>query len=61
MNINREYDAFCFDEACSYILSELSQEKPRTPKWDDKNIDSGNNQTSNNDTIKWMMSHNKTL
>lgn len=60
LNINREYDAFCFDEACSYILSELCQEKPRTPKWDDNNINSNNNQ-SNNDTIKWMMSHNKTL
>lgn len=26
-----EYTAFCFDEACEYIISQLQQEK--NPKW----------------------------
>lgn len=29
-----EYTAFCFDEACSYIISMMRQEKE--PKWADK-------------------------
>ncbi|WP_369703029.1 hypothetical protein [Clostridium moutaii] len=61
LSIEDNYTAFCFDEACDYILSELSKEKPRTPKWDYKeNIDLSSNE-SNKDTIKWMMKHNKTL
>jgi translation initiation factor 2B subunit (eIF-2B alpha/beta/delta family) len=58
LNIKNDYDAFCFDEACDYILSELSKEKPRTPKWEDKRHI---NTHSNQDTIKWMMKHNKSL
>ena len=29
--ITDEYTAFCFDEACDYIISQLEQEKK--PKW----------------------------
>ena len=33
MAIEDEYDAFCFDEACAYFLSELSAEKqPHFPE-----------------------------
>ncbi len=56
LNIQSEYDAFCFDEACSYIISELSQEKPKTPKWADEDITE-----KNEDTLKWIALHNKTL
>ncbi|KAA8676204.1 hypothetical protein F3O63_03785 [Clostridium sp. HV4-5-A1G] len=59
LNIENSYDAFCFDEACDYILSELSKEKPRTPKWGDnkRHVIDDNNKS----TIKWMMKHNKPL
>ena len=56
LNIQNEYDAFCFDEACSYIISELSQEKPKTPRWTDEDITE-----KNEDTLKWIALHNKTL
>jgi hypothetical protein len=59
LRIENDYDAFCFDEACDYILSELCKEKPRTPKWgDNKRQVTDNNNIS---TIKWMMKHNKPL
>ena len=33
MAIEDEYDAFCFDEACAYFLSELGAEKqPHFPE-----------------------------
>lgn len=59
LNIKNDYDAFCFDEACDYILSELCKEKPRTPKWDDnkRHVRDGDNKS----TIEWMMKHNKPL
>ena len=57
LNIKNDYDAFCFDEACDYILCELSKEKPKTPKWKDEE----SNSNSNESTIKWMMKHNKPL
>jgi hypothetical protein len=60
LRIENDYDAFCFDEACDYILSELCKEKPRTPKWGDnkRQVTDNNNNIS---TIKWMMKHNKPL
>ncbi|WP_065080061.1 hypothetical protein [Clostridium coskatii] len=58
LNIENSYDAFCFDEACSYILSELSAEKPKTPKWKDEEKHISND---NKSTIEWMMKHNKPL
>jgi hypothetical protein len=58
LSIKNDYDAFCFDEACDYILSELSAEKPKTPKWRDEGNHTGND---NKSTIEWMMKHNKAL
>jgi hypothetical protein len=34
INLTNDYEAFCFDEACSYILNELSKEDAREPKFD---------------------------
>ncbi|CAB1242683.1 conserved hypothetical protein [Clostridiaceae bacterium BL-3] len=39
-------------------MSELSKEKPRTPKWGDNKRQVTDN---NKSTIKWMMKHNKPL
>ena len=58
LRIGNDYDAFCFDEACSYILSELLAEKPKTPKWKDEEKHTS---SDNKSTIEWMMKHNKTL
>lgn len=51
--------SFCFDEACDYIVYELSKEHPKDPKWEDeeKHTSSDNNKS----TIEWMMRHNKPL
>jgi hypothetical protein len=59
LRIENDYDAFCFDEACDYILSELCKEKPRTPKWGDNKRQVTDN--NNKSTIKWIMKHNKPL
>ncbi|PJI07041.1 hypothetical protein CUB90_03810 [Clostridium sp. CT7] len=56
LNIKNDYTAFCFDEACNYIFSELSAENPKTPKWND-GIE--NNNIDNKSTIEWMTKHNK--
>lgn len=63
LSIKGDYEAFCFDEACDYILSELSKEKPRTPKWEDKKQDVRGKKSmeDNKSTIEWMMAHNKPL
>lgn len=58
LSIENSYDAFCFDEACDYIVYELSKEKPKAPKWID---DKANNSNDNKATIEWMMKYNKTL
>lgn len=63
LNIKNDYDAFCFDEACDYILYELSKEKPETPKWEDERQDIREKKSmeDNKSTIEWMMAHNKPL
>lgn len=58
LRIENDYDAFCFDEACDYILSELSDENPKTPKWIDNNKA---NSDDNKATMEWMLKHNKAL
>lgn len=58
LNIENDYDAFCFDEACDYILYELNKEDPKTPKWKDEGEYSS---CDNKSTIEWMMKHNKPL
>lgn len=61
LNISNDYDAFCLDEACEYILCELSQEKPKVPNWIDKKEYATKHEKVNNGTIEWMMKHNKAL
>ncbi|APM41421.1 hypothetical protein BS101_22080 (plasmid) [Clostridium kluyveri] len=59
--MENSYDAFCFDEACDYILYELSKEKPETPKWEDEKQKEKKSMEGNKSTIEWMMAHNKPL
>lgn len=55
---NNSYEAFCFDEACSYITSKLQDEDAPKPKFiDDKKI----NKTNNNDVIKWFNTNNSKI
>ncbi|WP_368488381.1 hypothetical protein [Clostridium sp. BJN0013] len=60
LSIENSYDAFCFDEACDYILYELSKEKPETPKWEDEKqgIKEKKSVNDNKSTIEWIMKHN---
>jgi hypothetical protein len=58
LNIKNDYDAFCFDEACDYILYELSKENAKMPKWKDGGE---HGSCDNKSTIEWMMKHNKPL
>lgn len=55
IGLTNDYEAFCFDEACTYILSEMSKEDGREPKFDDKN----KNKTNNNDVIEWLNTNSK--
>ena len=41
LNIEEEYDAYCFDEACTYILNKLKDDKK--PHWVQDKHDKGNN------------------
>lgn len=61
LEIKNSYDAFCFDEACEFIIQELENKK--TPNWD--NEEKSNNilksKSSNKETIEWMLKHSKTI
>jgi len=46
-----DYEAFCFDEACVYIIGEMSKEDAKEPKFID---DESRNKTNNNDVIEWI-------
>ena len=35
--IHNEYEAFCFDEACEYIIRQLEDKK--TPRWREDRVD----------------------
>ncbi|BCZ46936.1 hypothetical protein psyc5s11_30030 [Clostridium gelidum] len=52
INLTNEYEAFCFDEACSYILNELGKEDAKEPKFD---VDVPNN---NDDLIDFFKFNN---
>ena len=43
--IQDEYTAFCFDEACDYIISQLEQEKK--PRWREEQITKQEKRNSN--------------
>lgn len=51
IKLENDYDAFCFDEACDYVLSEISKEDAKEPKFID---DEQTNKTNNNDVIEWL-------
>ena len=38
MDIEDDYIAFCFDEACLYIESQLSKENGPRPRWADNKV-----------------------
>ena len=54
INLNSEYEAFCFDEACSYILNELSKEDAREPEFD---VETPIN--NNDDLIDYFKANNR--
>lgn len=49
------YEAFCFDEACNYILNKWQDEDSPKPKFND---DTETNKTNNNDVIEWLNANN---
>ncbi len=56
IGLTNDYEAFCFDEACVYILNEISKEDAREPKF----IDGDRiNKTNNEDVIQWLNANNK--
>ncbi|WP_207755220.1 hypothetical protein [Clostridium pascui] len=56
IGIINDYEAFCFDEACIYILEQISKEGSKEPKFMD---DEQRNKTNNNDVIEWLQGNNK--
>lgn len=56
IGINNDYEAFCFDECCTYILNELSKENHKEPRFDD---DYNEKNTNNSDVIGWFNENNK--
>ncbi|WAG61236.1 hypothetical protein LL038_03010 [Clostridium estertheticum] len=59
IGLKNDYEAFCFDEACTYILNELSQEKPKAPNWEESKKHEENDDNKN--TIEWMMKNSKAI
>lgn len=58
LNITDEYIAFCFNEACEFIISMIEQTddngKPKySPLWNEIR----KKESSNMESIKWMMEH----
>ncbi len=54
INLTGEYEAFCFDEACTYIVSELNKEDAKEPNFD---LESPKN---NDDLIAYFNANNNT-
>jgi hypothetical protein len=54
INITNDYEAFCFDEACAYIISELSKENPKEPNFDINDKPTNDN----NDLIAYLKANN---
>lgn len=55
IGLTNDYEAFCFDEACVYIISKLQEEGSPKPRF----IDGETNKTNNNDVIEWLNANNK--
>lgn len=60
LDINDSYTAYCFDEACDYLIEELSKENPPDPKWID-DVEKNKGKSTNSKTIEWMMKHSKPI
>lgn len=56
IGVTNDYEAFCFDESCTYILSEMSKEDAREPRFID---DEDKNKQNNNDVVEWLNANNK--
>ncbi|ARC85641.1 hypothetical protein U732_1125 [Clostridium argentinense CDC 2741] len=56
IGLKNDYEAFCFDEACTYILSNMQNEDSPRPKFID---DKQTNKNNNNDVIEWLNANNK--
>lgn len=61
MGLTNDYEAFCFDEACIYIVNEISKEDAKEPKWVEERKENNKDKKANESTIEWMMKHSKTL
>lgn len=53
---NGTYEAFCFDEACMYIMNKIQEEDNPKPRFID---DEDRNKQNNNDVIEWLNTNNK--
>ncbi|WP_170063719.1 hypothetical protein [Clostridium liquoris] len=51
-----DYEAFCFDEACAYIMSKMQEEDSPKPRFID---DENKNKQNNNDVIEWLKVNNE--
>ncbi|WP_141640061.1 hypothetical protein [Clostridium novyi] len=61
LDIEDSYTAYCFDEACDYLIEELSKENPPDPDWIDKKNQQGKGKSVNSKTIEWMLKHSKPI
>ncbi|SQB33654.1 Uncharacterised protein [Clostridium cochlearium] len=56
IGLTNDYEAFCFDEACVYIMNEMQEEDSPKPRFiDDEQV----NKQNNNDVIEWLNTNNK--
>lgn len=56
IGLDDDYEAFCLDEACTYIVNKLQDENAPKPRFID---DEQTNKTNNNDVIEWLNTNNK--
>ncbi|WP_142415404.1 hypothetical protein [Hathewaya massiliensis] len=61
MGLTNDYEAFCFDETCIYIINEISKEDAKEPRWIEESKESHKDKSQNSNTIEWMMKHSKPL
>ncbi|WP_111921125.1 hypothetical protein [Clostridium cochlearium] len=56
IGLTNDYEAFCFDEACIYIMNKMQEEDSPKPRFiDDEQV----NKQNNNDVIEWLNTNNK--
>ncbi|HBZ6635219.1 hypothetical protein FDB55_13200 [Clostridium botulinum] len=52
INLTNDYEAFCFDEACVYIMSEMNKEDAQEPRFEN------DTPRNNDDLIEYFKSNN---